>query len=69
MLVNKSMPAVVALYDAIIRGKKGSQRGPAKILLLDIAYGSACRVLLTMLVGLDEDIHLYLTALLVATLA
>ena len=68
-LVNKSTPVVAALFDAIPRGKGGRQRGPGKTLLFNVAHGLASRVLLTKLVELDGDIHPYLSALMVATLA
>ena len=62
-LVDKSMPIVAALFDAIPRGKGGRQRGPGKTLLLNIARGLAQRVLLTKLVELDGDVCPYLTCL------
>ena len=37
-LVVKSMPALVALYDAILHGKEGRQRGTGKTLLFDIVH-------------------------------
>ena len=37
--------------------------------MFDIAHGLACRVLLTKLVELDGDVHLYLATLMVTTLA
>ena len=67
-LVDKSMPAVVALFEAIPQGERGRQRGPGKTLFFDIARGLAQRVLLTKL-KLDGDIGLYLATLMVATLA
>ena len=69
MLVDKSMPTVLALFDTIPYGEGGRQRGPGKTLLFDIAHGLAQRVPLTKLVKLDGDICPYLTALMVATLA
>ena len=69
MLVDKSMPIVAALFDAIPRGKGGRQRGPGKTLLFDVACGLAHRVPLTKLVELDGNICPYLAALMVATLA
>ena len=69
MPVDKSIPTVVALYDAILCGKGGKWRGPGKTLLFDVAHELALRVPLTKLAELDGDIHLYLAALIVATLA
>ena len=69
MLVDKSMPAVVAHYNMIPPGEGGGQRGPGKTLLFDIAHGLAHRVRLTKLVELDGDIHMYLTTWIVAALA
>ena len=40
-LVDKSTPTVVALFDAILCGEGGRQRGPGKTLLFDIARGLA----------------------------
>ena len=37
-LVDKNMPVVVALYNAIPPGKGGKQRGPGKTLLFDVTY-------------------------------
>ena len=68
-LVHKSMPIVAALFDAIPRGKGGKWRGPSRTLLFDVACGLARRIPLTELVELDGDVRLYLTALMVATLA
>ena len=67
--MDKGTPIVAALFDAIPRGKRGRQRGLGKTLLFYIAHRLACRVLLTKLVELNGDIHLYLAALMVATLA
>ena len=63
------MPVVAALFDAIPRGEGGRWRGPGKTLLFDVTCGLACRVPLTKLVELDGNVHLYLTALMVAALA
>ena len=68
-LVDKSTPAAATLFDAIPRGEGRRQIGPAKTPLFYIACGLARRVPLTKLVELDGDIHLYLTTLMVATLA
>ena len=68
MLVDKSMPVVAALLDAIPRGEKRRRRGPGKTLLFIVAHGLARRVLIAKLVELDGDVHPYLTALMVATL-
>ena len=68
-LVDKSTPIVAALFDAILRGEVGRQRGLSKTLLFDVARRLACRVPLTKLVKLDIDVCLYLAALMVATLA
>ena len=68
-LVDKSTPAVMALYNAIPHGERGRWRGPGKTLLFNIAHGLSQSILLTKLVELDRDIHPYLTALMVATLA
>ena len=65
MLVDKSRPIAVALFDAISRGEGGRQRGLGKTILFDVARGLARRVLLTKLVELDGDIHPYLAALMV----
>ena len=67
--MDKSTPTVAALFDAIPRGEGGKWRGPSRKLLFDVAYGLACQVPLTKLVELDGDVCLYLTALMVATLA
>ena len=69
MLVDKSTPIVAALFNAIPRGKGGKQKGLSRTLLFDITHGLAHRVPLTKLVELDGDVHPYLTALMVATLA
>ena len=68
-LVDKSTPVVAALFDAIPRGEGGRWRGLAKTLLFDVAHGLTRRVPLTKLVELDGNVHLYLAALIVATLA
>ena len=68
-LVDKSMPIVAALFDAISQGEGGRQRGPGKTLLFDIARRLVQRVPLTKLGELDKDIHPYLATLMVATLA
>ena len=68
-LVDKIMPIVAALFDAIPRGEGGKQRGLSRTLLFNVACRLACRVPLTKLVELDGDVHPYLTALMVATLA
>ena len=69
MLMNKSIPTVMALYNAIPCGEGGRYRGPGKTLLFDFTCGLARRVPLTKLVKLDGDVHLYLSALMVAALA
>ena len=69
ILVDKSIPTVVALSDAIPCSNGGSWRGPSKSFLLEIARGLAHRVLLTKVVELDGDIYPYFAALIVATLA
>ena len=70
MLVDKSTPTVVALFDAIPCGEGGRWRGLGKTLLFDvIPCRLSQRVLLTKLVELDGDICPYLTTLMVATLA
>ena len=69
MLVDKSMPIVAALFDAIPIGKGGRQRGPSKTLLFDVIRGLAHRVPLTELVKLDSDVYPYLATLMVAALA
>ena len=63
------MPVAAALFNAIPRGEGGRQRGLGKTLLFDVAHGLAHRVLLTKLVELDDDVHPYLAALMVAALA
>ena len=63
VLVDKSMPIVAALFDAIPRGKGVKQRGPSRTLLFDIARRLACRVPLSKLVELDSDVRPYLAAL------
>ena len=68
-LVDKSMPIVAALFDAIPRGEGGRRKGPSKTLLFDVACRLARRVLLTKLVKPNSDVHPYLAALMVATLA
>ena len=67
-LVDKSTPVAAAVFDAIPRGKGGRQRGLGKTLLFYVTCRLAQRVPLTKLVELDGDVHLYLTALIVATL-
>ena len=66
--LDKSMPTLVALLDAIPCGEGYRQRGPGKTLLFDATHGLARRVLLTKLVKMDGDIHPYLAALMAATL-
>ena len=56
ILVDKSMPIVVALYNAIPCSQGGSWRGHSKTLLFTIGYGLSCRVPLAKLVEQDEDI-------------
>ena len=68
MLVDKSMPTVLALFDAIPHGEGGRQSGPGKTLLFDITHGIAQRVPLTNLVELDGDICPYLTIMMVAAI-
>ena len=68
-LVGKSTPIVATLFDTITRSEGGRQRGLARTLLFDVTCGLARRVPLTKLVELDGDVCLYLTALMVATLA
>ena len=68
-LVDNSMPAVMALYDAILCGKGGRWRGSAKTTLFDITYRLSHRILHVKLVKLNRDVHLYLTMLIVATMA
>ena len=60
---------MAALFDAIPRGEGGKWRGPSRTLLFNVAHGLAHRVPLTKLVELDSDIHPYLAALMVTTLA
>ena len=67
--MDKSTPAAAALFDAIPRGEGGKWRGPSWTLLFDVARGLTRRVPLTKLVELDGDVHPYLAALMVATLA
>ena len=69
MLVDKSMPTLVAIYNTIPHSKGGRQRGPGKTLLFDIAHGLTQSIPLTKLVELDGDVHPYLNALMVAALA
>ena len=69
VLVDKSMPTVAALFEAIPWGEGGRWRGLSKTLLFDITLGLAQTVLLTKLVELDRDIHPYLTPLMVIALA
>ena len=66
MLAEKSMPTAVALYDAILFGEGGGQRGPSKTLFFNITHRLARRLLLTKLVELDRDIQLYLAVLMVS---
>ena len=67
-LVDKSLPIVVAPYDAISRGKGGRWRETEKTLLFDTTCGFTHSILLTNLVELDGDICLYLAILMVAAL-
>ena len=69
MLVDKSMPIAAALFDSIPRGEGVRWRGPGKTLLFDVTHGLAQRVSVNKLVELDGDVHPYLAALMVATLA
>ena len=62
-------PTVAALYNAILYGKGGKWRGLGKTLLLNVACGLAFRILHTKLVELHGDVHPYLAALMVVTLA
>ena len=66
--MDKSTPIAAALFDAIPRGEGGKRRGLSRTLLFDVAHRLACRVPLTKLVELDGNVHLYLPALMVATL-
>ena len=68
-LVDKSMPTVAALFDTTLYGEEGRQRGPGKTLLFDVTFRLSHRVSLTKLVELDGDVHTYLAALIVASLA
>ena len=67
-LVDKNMPIVVSLYEAILCGQKDRQRGLEKTLLFNITCRLAHKVPLTKLVELDGDIHVYLIALMAAAL-
>ena len=67
-LLDKSMPIVAALFDAIPRGEGGRQRGLGKILLFNVTCRLAHRVPLIKLVELEHDVHQYLATLMVATL-
>ena len=53
ILVDKSTPTVVALYNAMLYSDGGRQRGPGKTLLLDISHRLAHKAPLTKLVELD----------------
>ena len=64
VLVDKSAPAVNA---AQLYPKKG-RKGPARMMLNDIARGLARRVPLTKLVQLDGDVRPYLASLMIAAL-
>ena len=68
-LVDKSMPIVATLFDAMPKGEGGRRRGLGKTLLFNIARGLARRVPLTKLVELNGDVCPYLTSLMVAALA
>ena len=68
-LVDKSTLIVVALFDAIPRGKRGRRRGLGKTLFFNVTRRLACRVPLTKLVELDGNVCPYLATLIVATLA
>ena len=68
MLVDKSMPIVAALFDAILQGEGERQRGAGKTLLFDVTRRLARRVPLTKLVELHGNICPYLTALMLAAL-
>ena len=68
-VVDKSKPAVAALYDAIPCSKRGRRREPRKTLLFNLACGLAHGVPLTKMVELDGNIHPYLTVLMVAVQA
>ena len=67
--MDKSTPIAAALFDAIPRGEGGKWRGLSRTLLFDVAHRLAHRVPLTKLVELDGDVHPYLAALMVATIA
>lgn len=64
VLVDPSAPAINAanLYPT------GAKKGPARMMLNDIARGLARRVPLTKLVQLDGDVRPYLAALMIAAL-
>ena len=68
-LVDKSIPTVVALFDAILHEEGRRLKGPGKNLLFYIAHGLAQRIPLIKLVELDGAIYPYLATLMVATLA
>ena len=68
-LMDKSMRAVLALYDGILHHEGGGHREPRKALWFDITHGFACRAPFTKLVELYGDIYPYLTVLITATLA
>ena len=68
-LVDKSIPTVASLYNAILHWEGSRWRGPGKTLLFDIAYRLAHKVLFTKLVNPDGDICPYFSALMLAALA
>ena len=68
MLVDKSMPAVAALFYTILHGKGGRWRGSGKTLLFDVASRLAQRLLQNKLIELDGDVYPYLASLIMSAL-
>ena len=66
VLVDKSMPTVVVLYDTIPPSLGDRTRGPRRTLLVKVACRLSYRVPLTKLVELDGNTCLYLIVLMVA---
>ena len=68
MLMDKSMPTMADLYDALLQGKGGKCRGLWRTVLFDGTHWLAHRVPRTKLVELNGDLWPYFTVLMVTAL-
>ena len=68
-LVDKIIPILAALHNAIPFSEGGRCQGPGRTLLFDITCKLAHRVLLTTLIELDVNLRPYLTEPIFTTLA